>query len=136
MVAASGRFPRICEHCGRLLTTAAGWAKHRPDGGRGRAVELELLGAPLPPDGVGAAIEKKTTAISLLTSRLSLLAAHQTRFLLKNCLAASKMIHFLRCSLTLTRLDKLVKFETLIRDSLVAITNTEMFDAGWMQASL
>ncbi|OQV24070.1 hypothetical protein BV898_02024 [Hypsibius exemplaris] len=98
---------------------------------------LELLGASLMLDGVGAAIDRKTVAITFLTSQLPLLAAHQALFfLLKNCLAAPKMIYLLRCSPTFTRFNSLVAFHTVLRNSVVTITNTEMSDAVWKQATL
>ncbi|OQV22928.1 hypothetical protein BV898_03354 [Hypsibius exemplaris] len=60
--------------------------------------ELDLLGAPLHSAGIGVAIEKRTTAISLLTSRLPLLSAHLSLILLKNCLAVPKVLYTLRTS--------------------------------------
>ncbi|OWA51754.1 hypothetical protein BV898_16224 [Hypsibius exemplaris] len=98
--------------------------------------ELELLGAPLMTDGVSATIEKKPAAITFLTGRLSLLVAHQALFLFKNCLAAPKMLHLLRCSRTRRRPDKLVEFDIIIRSSLAVITNTAMTDAVYKQTSL
>ncbi|OWA51500.1 hypothetical protein BV898_15980 [Hypsibius exemplaris] len=95
------------------------------------AEKLELLGAPLLPDGIGLVIGKKFNRHHPLTIRLCLLAAHQALFLLKNCLAAPKMLHLLRCLSTWTQPDSLVSFDTTIRNSLAAFTNTAMTDAVW-----
>ena len=98
--------------------------------------ELSLLGSPLLPEGIADALEGKTAVIRLLTSRLEELHAHQALFLLKNCLSASKVMYVLRSSPAWTRTDKLMAFDEMIRSSLSAITNTDMTDAAWRQASL
>ena len=98
--------------------------------------ELTLLGAPLLPPGVATALEEKTAAISLLTSRLSILQAHQALFLLKNCLSAPKVLYTLRSSPAWMEREKLRELDNIIRSSLATITNTDMTDSVWRQATL
>ena len=99
-------------------------------------VELCLLGSPVLPEGIANALEVKINNIRLLTSRLEELQAHHALFLLKNCLAAPKVLYVLRSSPAWTRPDKLQEFDGMIRTCLTNITNTAMGDAAWRQATL
>ena len=98
--------------------------------------ELSLLGSPLLPEAITKAMDKKTSTIRLLTSRLTDLQAHQALFILKNCLSTPKVLYVLRSSPAWTRKDKLEEFDSMIRSSLASITNTDMTDAVWRQATL
>ena len=97
---------------------------------------LTLLGAPLLPEGIAKAMEEKTGSLKLLTSRLENLPAHQALFILKNCLGAPKVLYLLRSAPGYLRRDKLADFDKLVCLSISTITNINMTDPVWRQASL
>jgi hypothetical protein len=101
-----------------------------------RSEELSLLGSPLHPDAAATAIEKKTSAIRLLTSRLGELQAHQALFILKNCPWTPKVLYVLRSSPAWMRTDNLMEFDDMLRVSLANISNTDMSDVVRRQATL
>ena len=98
--------------------------------------ELSLLGAPLLKEGLLPAVQEKTSNLAVLQSRLNLLCAHQALFLLKNCLGLPKLLYVLRCSPAWKVPEALKEFDESIRVSLSAITNTELDEKTWRQATL
>lgn len=98
--------------------------------------KISLLGSLFLPEGIEEAMDDQTSAIHLLTSRLSKLQAHQALFILKNCLRTPKVISVLRRLPTWMRGDKLAVFDSMTRASLADITNTDMKTEKWRQATL
>lgn len=118
------------------LTAIARMSNVAPTIGLPTRASLRLLGSPLLPEGVANALEEKTETLRLLTSRLAELHAHQALYLLKNCLSAPKVMYILRSSPAWSRTDKLRELDDLIRRSLASITNTDVTDTAWRQATL
>jgi len=81
-------------------------------------------------------MDEKTAAIHLLTTRLAEIQAHQALYILRNCLAAPTILYILRSSPSWLCADKLLEFDSMIRSSLAAVTNTAMTDSVWRQATL
>ncbi|OQV20771.1 hypothetical protein BV898_05348 [Hypsibius exemplaris] len=98
--------------------------------------ELSLLGAPLLTDGLSMAISAKTATLKLMSSRIDILPAHQSFFLLKNCLVVPKVIYLLRSASVYECMNELNCPEKVICESVEAITNTARSPAVWRQASL
>ena len=67
--------------------------------------------------------------------RLSLLESHDALVLLRSCFSASKLMYLLRCSPCYGH-PKLDVFDNLLKDGLSRITNTDLNEIQWLQASL
>jgi hypothetical protein len=98
--------------------------------------KLSLLGSPLLPEAISGSIDGKLAAVSILTSRLAELSVHPALFILKNCLAAPKVLYLLRTAPAWLEDPKLAEFDTMIHDSLSGITNADISDSCWIQATL
>ncbi|XP_055353034.1 uncharacterized protein LOC129598964 [Paramacrobiotus metropolitanus] len=83
--------------------------------------ELQYLGAPLHDAAVAGALTTATAQIARIVRRLKLLPAHHALYLLK-------------CSMGPRGL--LTEFDVMIRECLSAITNVNITDVNWVQASL
>ncbi|OQV13588.1 hypothetical protein BV898_12225 [Hypsibius exemplaris] len=88
--------------------------------------ELSLFGAPLLTDSLPIVINAKTVISKLISSRLDILPARQSLFLLKNCLAVPKAKYLLRCAQTYECMNEQNCLDEVIRDSVKAILNTVM----------
>ena len=95
-----------------------------------------LLGAPLT---VGQAMNSMLTSrcedLARAVSRLKLLTAHDALILLRASFSAPKLMHTLRASPCAGH-PQLETFDKLLRGCVEAITNTELTDLQWIQASL
>jgi hypothetical protein len=67
--------------------------------------------------------------------RLALLDSHDALVLLRSCFSAPKMTYLLRCSPCFGH-PELVAFDVLLKDGLSRITNTDLNEVHWLQASL
>ena len=97
---------------------------------------VTLLGAPL---SVGphldTVLEEKRQELILLSRRLELMPAHDSLYLLRNVLAAPKLMYLLRSAPCIDS-PVLPLFDAVIRESLSATLNVDLDDDRWCQASL
>jgi len=95
-----------------------------------------LLGAPIGSDDeISVALIKKMDEFQRLSHRLLQLNAHDAFFLLKNCFSLPKLQYILRCAPCYNS-DVLMKYDSLIRDTLQSILNITLSDTSWLQATL
>ena len=98
--------------------------------------QCELLGAPLlRGEALDAALAARCADLARASLRLRLLDAHDALLILTHSLSAPKMLYTLRCS-PCSDHTGLVEFDHILRRSLSMITNVEIDDLAWVQASL
>ena len=98
--------------------------------------DLTLLGAPLlPGDGVDAILKAKREELETLASRLPLLQAHDSLYLMRNVVTTSSLMYTLRTA-PCTGSVELVRYDLLLRSTLNSTLNIDLTDEGWLQASL
>ena len=98
--------------------------------------EASLLGAPLNTGGAMAAtLSGRCDDLVLAIDRLKLLAAHDALILLRASFSAPKVLHTLRSSPCAGH-PALDRFDTLLKNGLSQITNSNLSDLQWIQASL
>ena len=96
----------------------------------------ELLGAPLfEGPCLDRALEVRCDDLARASNRLDLLSAHDALVILRHSLSAPKLLFILRCAPCADH-QGLVKFDAILRKSLVRISNVAMDDVTWIQASL
>jgi hypothetical protein len=96
---------------------------------------LHLFGAPLCADGINSVLSDKIKTFERLCNRVRNIDAHDTFFLLKNCLAIPKLTYTLRTSLCYSR-ALLDRFDTILKDNLSTILNIKYDDTSWKQSCL
>jgi len=96
----------------------------------------ELLGAPIT---TGAAMDRALTSrcddLERASTRLSLIAAHDALILLRASFSAPKLLHTLRAS-PCGGHPALERFDKILRRCVCTITNSDLTDLQWIQASL
>ena len=96
----------------------------------------ELLGTPVT---TGAAMDKALTSrcddLERAAGRLRLLTAHDVLILLRSSFSAPKLLHTLRAS-PCSGHPTLERFDSLLRRCTCDISNTDLTDTQWLQASL
>ena len=101
-----------------------------------RPQDAILLGAPL---CVGTAMDNalttRCTELNLAIGRLKDLSAHDALILLRASFSAPKILHTLRSSFCVGN-PALNQFDDLLRKGLCDITNSNLTDLQWIQASL
>ena len=70
-----------------------------------------------------------------MVSKLELIDPHQAFVLLKNSMAIPKLTYLLRSSPAYKEADLLQEFDEIVRTSLSQITNVDVKDKAWTQAS-
>jgi len=96
----------------------------------------ELLGAALfAGPRLDELLDLKVGDLKRASDRLRLLHSHDALLILKNALCAPKLLYLLRCSPCFGN-TRLSDFDTALRASLSVITNCDIDDAAWIQASL
>jgi hypothetical protein len=99
-------------------------------------LEAELLGAPLTVGtAMDMALSRRCEDLTRATSRLGSIAAHDALVLLKASFSAPKLLHTLRAS-PCSGHPALERFDGLLRECVSTITNTDLTDVQWIQASL
>ena len=81
------------------------------------------------------ALANRCTELNTAVGRLSLLSAHDALILLKASFSAPKMMHTMRCSPCANH-PALTEYDNLVRKGICAITNLDLSDLQWLQASL
>ena len=98
--------------------------------------EADLLGAPL---SVGIAMDttlsRRCDDLARAATRLGSIAAHDALVLLKASFSAPKLMHTMRAA-PCSGHAALLKFDSLLRECVCVITNTDLTDVQWIQASL
>ena len=95
-----------------------------------------LLGAPLSAGvSMDSTLTKRLRELQTASERLRLLSAHDALVLLKASCGAPKLMHMLRCS-PCTGHTALPDIDAALRACLVTITNVDINDDQWKQASL
>ena len=95
-----------------------------------------LLGAPLSTGrAMDTSLETCCDKLALAISRLKSLSSHDALTLLRASFSAPKVMHILRSSPCVGHTG-LSKFDNLLRTGLSYITNTDLSDMQWLQASL
>jgi len=100
------------------------------------AADSILLGSPLFP---GAMLDKtwsdRCADLSRAVERLSLVGSQDALILLRASFSAPRVQHLLRCSPSADH-AALATFDDLLRSALSHITNSDLSEAQWLQASL
>ena len=95
-----------------------------------------LLGAPIGGErSIDEMLSVKLLELRRLSSRLSLLGAHDALFLLKNCFSIPKLTYTLRSAPCYERI-LLSDYGDVLRTSLQLILNIQLTDVAWEQATL
>ena len=81
------------------------------------------------------ALDGRCKDLALAMDRLKLLSAHDALILLRASFSAPKVMHTLRSSPCIGH-PALDRFDNLLRDGLSKITNSNLSDIQWIQASL
>jgi hypothetical protein len=98
--------------------------------------DTSLLGSPLlPGTSMDAILDHRCTDLERAVNRFPLISAHDALVILKNCLGSGKMIYILRTS-PCSDHTLLSRFDSLLRKALAQITNSNISDINWVQASL
>ena len=98
--------------------------------------DLVLLGSPvLPGRGVDTVLASKREDLETLASRLPLMPAHDSLFLLRNVVSTPRLVYMLRTA-PCTGSKELGLYDEVLRSTLSATLNVDLSDAGWQQASL
>ena len=96
----------------------------------------ELLGAPLTTGpAMDRALGRRCDDLSRAASRLRLVAAHDALILLRASFSAPQLLHTLRSSPCCGH-PALGTFDGLLRECVCAVTNIDLSDIQWTQASL
>ena len=95
-----------------------------------------LLGSPIGELGlVSDAILQKVQLLRTMGDRLQYISAHDAMLLLRNSFAIPNMLYLLRTSPSFLS-SKLKDYDDTLRSIVSAITNTNLDDNAWMQATL
>ena len=95
-----------------------------------------LLGSPIGDEAsVSDAISEKTGLLQLMGERLQHVSAQDALLLLRNSFAIPKMLYLLRTSPSFLS-GKLPDYDKELRSIVCAITNSNLDDSAWLQASL
>ena len=97
--------------------------------------DATFLGAPLSPEGVESAIAEQGSRVRALTPRLCKMASHEAFHLLKTCFAVPKVQYLLRSTPAFAAVA-VADLSVAIREALSAVTNIQLDDTSWLQASL
>ncbi|XP_063385543.1 uncharacterized protein LOC134671614 [Cydia fagiglandana] len=97
---------------------------------------LSLLGAPIFPDGVSAALQTKKEALVAVRGHLGNLSSHVALTLLRNCFATPRMTYILRTSPSWLFVDDARELDGQLKLTLELVLNVELSEAQWVQAAL
>lgn len=97
---------------------------------------LTLLGAPLfKGQSLDYALDSCCQTLSTALVRFNNIGAHDALTLLRASFSAPKVMHLLRCAPCVDHLC-LTNFDNLLRNGISQITNSDLTDLQWLQASL
>ena len=100
------------------------------------ATILDLLGAPLFPGPVlDKAWSDRCADLARAVDRLDAVSSQDALILLRSSFSAPKVLHLLRCSPSVDH-SCLQAFDSMLRAGIQRITNSDLSDSQWLQASL
>ena len=94
-----------------------------------------MLGSPLSPEGVDAALKAHAAQLRDIGPRLAKLASHEAFYLLKACFAIPRLLFLLRSTPAFKSVYQ-ADMSQAVRDVLSSIVNLRLEDETWFQASL
>ena len=96
-----------------------------------------LLGSPIGDENSISkdAISRKTSLLQAMGERLQHVSVHDSLLLLCNSFAISKLLYLLRTSPSFLS-ERLLDYDVELRSIVCVITNTDLDDDAWLQASL
>ena len=125
-----------CEVVGHTDDTRLLFATHGISLPETSSSAVILLGAPLSAGlHLDEVLEDKRQELRRLARRLELMPSHDSLYLLRNVLAAPRLMYLLRTA-PCTDSPVLPLFDATIRESLSATLNVDINDERWTQASL
>ena len=98
--------------------------------------DLSLLGSPLTEAALHAATNKAAATINRMCDRISRLDAHTGLFFLAHYTAAPRLSYLLRSASLYREPGPLLAVDRTVRATLTSVTNVDIGDAAWEQASL
>ena len=108
-----------------------------PDANEVYLDDLELLGAPIGDSRTRHRLLLGKQDVQKLTWRLrELEEPHQAFFLVKNCVSLPRLLYLLRSSPACRQLDLLTDIDEIVRRGLKTVTNVQLRDDAWRQATL
>ena len=125
-----------CEVVGHTNETRNMFRAHNITLPETTASTVIFLGAPMSAgQHLDSVLESKRDELRLLTRRLELMPSHDSLFLLRNVLAAPRLMYLLRTS-PCTGSPELPLFDIVLRESLATTLNVDLNEERWAQASL
>ena len=95
-----------------------------------------LLGAPLfPGPALDREWDRRLDDLARAVNRLGVISSQDALILLRSSFSAPKVLHLLKCSPSACH-PALERFDSLLRRSIQNITNSDLSDVKWLQASL
>ena len=125
-----------CEVIGHTNITRKLFVDHNVDLPETSSSTVILLGSPLSAgQHLDDMLDEKKHELQLLTRRLQFMPAHDSLFLLRNILAAPRLMYLLRTA-PCTDSPVLPHYDAVLRESLSVTLNVDLDDDRWRQASL
>ena len=98
--------------------------------------DCNLLGSPImPSQAMDISLAKKVNEMEKASERLQLITAHDALVLVRASCSAPKLMHMLRSSPCAGH-SALVEYDNILRSCLIKISNVNIDDHQWLQASL
>lgn len=98
---------------------------------------MQLLGSPICAEQVREQLLSGEQMVSRLVQRVQKLEeAHQAFFLLKNYVSAPRLLYLLRSAPAYQHPSLLARIDEVVRRGAVIITNVDLHDSSWRQATL
>jgi hypothetical protein len=95
-----------------------------------------LLGAPLfVGPAMDSSLESRCAELERAIDRFSLISSHDALVILKNAVGSGKLLYILRAAPCVGH-PALERFDSLLRKALSVVTNSDIPEIGWIQASL
>jgi hypothetical protein len=96
-----------------------------------------ILGCPLYDTGLSKALEKRTSELDNMTTRMCHLPSHMAFYLMQRAFSIPKMNHLLRCTPCWRSKLELKQYDNVLRQSISNICNVNLEnDNSWIQATL
>jgi len=98
--------------------------------------QISLLGSPVLDFGIPGALEDKRRDLVRMVARLELIDNHQAFVLLRSCFAIPRLQYLLRAAPAYKHGIELGNFDEVLREAVTRITNVNMNEESWKQATL
>lgn len=125
-----------CEVVGHTVTTRCMFNSQNVTLPESSSSSVVFLGSPMSAgQHLDSVLAAKKEELQRLTRRLELMPSHDSLFLLRNMLAAPRLVYLLRTAPCCDS-PELPLYDAVLRDSLSATLNVDLDDNRWTQASL